>query len=120
MAYDPSLYNPYGKTNVYQTQQAMPMMRPVNGIVYINDLEGAKGYQMPPNSVSPPLMLKSDSIFIIKETDGSGGATLSAYRFDEVPLSSLEKSNGDYVTKADFEAFTAQIMEAINGQHAVE
>ena len=118
MAYDPNLYNPFGRQNTFQMQQSPAI--PVNGIVYVNDIDVAKGYQMPPNSVSPPLMLKSDNVFIVKETDGSGGATLTAYRFEETPLSSLEKPGEEYVTKADLEAFADQLMEAINGKHAVK
>lgn len=116
MAYNPNMYMPYQYTPTVPV--SMQQQQPVNGIVYVDGMEAVNGYQIPPNSVSPPLMLKSDNVFCIKETDGSGGATVSAYRFEEIPLSSLSAS-GDYVTKADFDAFAAKVMEAINGKHAV-
>ena len=110
MAYNPNIYNPYNATIPWSSQQ-------VNGIVYVKDLDAAKEYQMGPNSVSPPLMLQSDNIFIIKSTDGSGGGTLTAYKFEEIPLKDLSVPQSDYVTKADFEAFTNKMMEVINGKY---
>ena len=107
MAYDPRIYTPYFTSS---------NGRPVNGIVYIDSVNDARNYQMPIDSVSPPLMLKSDDVFIIKAVDGSGGATLKAYRFEETELPSDGALSNDYITKADLDAFAARIMEAIDGK----
>lgn len=107
MAYNPSIYLP--------TWQ-QPQQQPVNGVVYVT-VEEAKNYSLPPNSVSPPLMLKTDNVFFIKVTDASGGGTLNAYRFEEIPISSVAGSDTNYVTKQDFAAFETKVMEALNGKH---
>lgn len=117
MAYNPNIYNPYLSAASWPTMQAQGT--PVNGLVYIDTVDDARNYQMPPNSVSPPLMLKSDNVFIIKTVDGSGGAVLSAYRFEETQLPIATVPGNDYVTKADFDAFASRIMEAINGEYTV-
>ena len=115
MAYDPNIYNPYGNAmNI-----GMRIGTPVHGINYIDSIDEVKNYVMPPNSVSPPFMLKSDDVFIIKMVDGSGGATLHAYRFEEIDLPSDGALSNDYVTKADLDAFAARIMEAIDGKLTV-
>lgn len=113
MAYNPNIYSPYNSWNQFASP-AQPV-RQMNSVVYINDVNEAVEYQLPPNSISPLLMLKSKNVFLTKDSDG----TLNAFQFEEVPLSSLINSDSDYVTKADFEAFTEQIMEAINGKHSV-
>lgn len=122
MAYNPSLYNPYGTQQFQPTisypQQFQPTMQqqPVNGLVRIEGIEGAQMYQMPTNSVSPPLFLGNEAAFFIKTTDGGGAATLKKYSFKEEPL---EPVSNDYVTKADFNAFAQEIREAINGKPVV-
>lgn len=115
MAYNPNLYNPYQQAPMYVQQNQAP----INGLVYLDSIEDAKNYQMPPGSVSPPLIIKSDEIFIIKTTDGSGGGRLNAYKFEEIPLPTEGSPGSDYVTKKDLDAFMAQIMEAINGKQPI-
>lgn len=118
MAYDPSFYSPYYRSfpDAWKTNPMPTNTMSVNGIVYIDTIDDARNYQMPIDSVSPPLMLKSDNVFIIKTVDGSGGATLKAYRFEETELPSDGALGNDYVTKADLDAFAARIMEAIDGK----
>lgn len=106
MAYNANLYNPY----------SFPQ-QPVNGLVSITSEEGAKLYQLPPNSVSPPLFLESENTFFIKRTDGGGAATISKYTFDEAPME--QEGNSNYVTKDYLDKRIDEIMEAINGKHTV-
>ena len=105
MAVNQQLYNPYNP---------FMMHVPVNGLVKIDGIEGAQMYQLPPDSVSPPLFLADENAFIIKTTDGGGAATIRKYVFEEEPLPS---DDGDYVTKQYFDGWVSKIMEAINGQH---
>ena len=74
-------------------------------------------YQLPPNSVSPPLFLGSENAFFIKTTDGGGAATIKKYSFEEV----VEPVANDpvYVTKEYFDQQISNIMEAINGKRPV-
>lgn len=75
-------------------------------------------YPLPPNSVSPPLMLKNEAAFIIKTTDGGGAAT---YQKGSFKLENLQINQPtDTITRADFEDFKREMMEVINGKPAVQ
>ena len=126
MAYNPSIYNPYGSQQFQPTTGMMPNtyaptyqpQPPVNGLVKIDGIEGAQMYQIPPNSVSPPLFLANENAFFIKTTDGGGAATLKKYTFAEEPLQANNDS-GQYVTREYFDQQMNSIMEAINGKRTV-
>lgn len=107
MAYNPSLYNPYG----------LQPAQPVNGLIRVESIEGAQMYQLPPNSVSPPLFLGSENAFFIKTTDGGGAATLKKYTFEEEAITN--NVSGEFVTREYFDQQINNIMEAINGKRAV-
>ena len=112
MAYNSSLYNPYG----LQTPQAYtPTQQPINGITFIN-VDDLDSYWMPAGSVSQPLFVDGNH-FIVKTFDKNGGSAMEAYETKKIPLSSLLKLEDVNVTKADLEAFKAEIMEAINGRN---
>lgn len=115
MAYNLNLYNPYGPPPLQPSSSL-----PINGLVRIEGIEGAQMYPMPPNSVSPPLMLGSDNIFIIKTTDGGGAATLKAYKFEEIPVPSPgQVDESKFVTREYFDTWASQLLEAINDKHTV-
>lgn len=50
--------------------------QPVHGFVYVTGLDGAKAYQMPPNS-EMPLFDSTGDIMYIKTTDGAGFPTIT-------------------------------------------
>ena len=114
MAYNASLYNPYG---VQQFQPMLASVQPVNELTSVKSSEGAMMYPLPPNSVSKPLFLEDENAFFIKTTDGGGAATLKKYTFEEAVIE--PESNSDYVTKEYLDSRISQIMEAINGKHIV-
>lgn len=113
MAYDPMTYNPYAHIDGSGYASSS-----VNGIRYIESIDEARkiASQQPPNSLSTPMFLRSDDVFFIGSTDEYRVPTLTMYRYHEEEIPGAKKQESDYVTKADFDAFTARIMEAINGQ----
>lgn len=124
MAYNPNLYSPYGSQQYQPTisypqqyQPATQQVQPVNGLIQVNGIEGAQMYQLPPNSVSPPLMWKDEPYFTVKQTDGGGAATYRTFKFQEVNLN--PQQSDDIVTKEDFDKFKQEVMEAINGKSVV-
>ena len=129
MAYNPSLYNPYGSQQFQPTisypQQYQPTMQPmqqqqqpINGLTFI-DIDNIDSYQMPAGSVSQPLFVDAEH-FVIKTFDLNGGSSTEAYKATKIPLSSLlGPGNDNNVTRADLEAFKDEIMEAINGKHSI-
>lgn len=122
MAYNPSLYNPYGQQQFQQNmnwsyQPTHTAMQPVNGLIKVTGIEGAQMYQLPPGSVSPPLFLESENAFFVKTTDDGGAATIKKYTFEEAPL--VDNGSQEFVTREYFDQQINNIMEAINGQHAI-
>ena len=105
MAYNPTLYNPYG----LQPQQ------PVDTMVWISSTEEGWTYPVAPGSVSPPLWLTGENAFLRKQVDEHGSASLKRFLFNEVPLEEKEDSEL-YVTKEYFDSQLAEIKEAINGE----
>jgi hypothetical protein len=86
--------NPYLLTQpgTYPAQQymsAVQQMQPQqsqsqnNGIIWVQGQEGAKGYQLPPNS-NVILMDSGGSYFYIKTTDASGMPQMRMFSFTEV------------------------------------
>ena len=55
MAYNANLYNPYYSAYSYPQSAYQPQSfaQPVNGLVSVTGIEGAKAYQLPPNSAMP-------------------------------------------------------------------
>lgn len=127
MAYDPSLYNPYGSQQFQPTvsypQQFQPTMRfqqPINGLIKVTGIEGAQMYQLPPGSVSPPLFLEDENAFFVKTTDDGGAATIKKYTFEEAPIADTGSNPDEFVTREYFDQQIQNIMEAINGKHTVQ
>ena len=126
MAYNPSLYNPYGSQQFQPTisypQQYQPTIQPqhpVNGLIKVTGIEGAQMYQLPPGSVSPPLFLEDENAFFVKTTDDGGAATIKKYTFEEAPIANVDDNPNGFVTREYFDRQMQNIMEAINGKHTV-
>lgn len=72
--YQPQGYMTAG-TSPMLMQQQQPQQQPIHGFVYVTGLEGAKAYQMPPNS-EMPLFDSGGDVMYIKTTDGAGFPTI--------------------------------------------
>ncbi len=113
MPYNPNMYNLGGQQYFPQPSAGFAMgQQPVNGLVAIDGIEGARMYQLPPNSVSPPLFLRNENAFFVKSTDGGGAPSLRRFTFSE---DVIEPNNaGMFVTRDYFDKQMKMIMEAIN------
>lgn len=112
MAYNPSIYNPYGQPQPYSWSQptwAAPQpsaTQPVNGLVKVTGLDGAKAYQMPPNS-SMPLFDENEDVMYVKTTDGAGFPTVRAFSFK--PMEQEQQKAVDYVSREDFDELVKRV-----------
>ncbi len=115
-------YQPW--STPYQVQPYQPSMpvsyqqqTPVHGFVYVNGIEGAKAYQMPPNSEMPLFDSTNDGVMFIKQTDGAGYPSITVVdckrRGDEatgtVTRDDLDKMYSDLAAQIE------QLKEEVNG-----
>lgn len=78
-------------------------------LIRVNGLKEAKAYRIfRPNS-TVALFDADEDIFYVKSTDESGFSSIRIFRFEEVTEMPTE-SAGEYVTKAEFEAFREEML----------
>lgn len=80
--YSQFLYNPYNSNTLNPAQAGNPY-QPVTKqeIIRVNGENGAKAYQMPPNS-SALLLDETQPLIWLKQTDGAGYPTVTAYKIE--------------------------------------
>lgn len=127
--YMPGMNNPYMPNgymnNAFQAQQTNPMMtqpqmpqigaqQPVNGLTRVTGMEGAKAYQMPPNSVAA-LFDDSYDIMYVKSTDGAGFPTIRVFDFfehkEEAPVQQQPVNVENFATKQELETLENEIKQ---------
>ena len=99
--------NPYGYNNFYQQPKT-------NQYAFVNGIEGAKAYQVPPSQMM--MLLDNDNPIIYKKiTDSYGKAYIEYYKMvptSEDELRGINKQcQPEYVLKADFDALVERINE---------
>lgn len=122
--FTPNPYN-YSNTNGYNynnsllngqtmTQPSLP-----NTYAYVNGLEGAKAYLVPPNT-TVMLMDSDNPIFYLKSANQQGQATIRQFRFEEVLEQSQNKQVAQsvdlsgYVKREEFEEIKTKLEDVIN------
>lgn len=101
---------------MYQYQNPYQFKPMNNGIIWVNGIEGAKAYQLAPNSNAILMDSENDNIFYIKVSDNIGMSSLRTFRFDEIhdfEKSSVQTLNADdYVTREEFNKLLKDLGEA--------
>lgn len=98
-----------------QPRQIAPMQN-VNWI-QVSGIEGARNQIVQPGQTEW-MMDNNSPMFYVKSVDGMGSATLKAFTFKEIPVSSLTAPrmapaapSGDYVTREEFNALLVKLGE---------
>lgn len=89
---------------------------PIQELIRVTGIEGAKAYQMPPNSVVPLFDADNDIMFI-KTTDGAGFPKIRAFSFTEIK--DTQEQPTEYVSRSEFEALVAEVKEFMNGKQPI-
>ena len=96
--------NPY----MDRLAQMQPPPQPRDGLIRVTGMDGARAYQMPPNS-AVALFDGGQDVFYVKTTDGAGFPTIRAYSFQ--PMEQAQAmGTSDYVTRAEFEQLKEMIV----------
>ena len=81
-----------------------------NGIVWVQGIEGAKAYQLMPNSNAILLDSENEGIFYIKTSDNVGMCNLRLFKYEEInntPAPQIDTSQ--FVTRAELEDIIASL-----------
>lgn len=90
--YDPNFYG-------FRQQQ--------QGLIRVNGIDGARAYQMAPNSMAA-LFDNNDDILYIKTTDGAGFPTVRRFRFTEIIDA---PATGNFVSREEMEQYVKQLIQ---------
>lgn len=83
----------------------------------VTGIDGAKAYQMTPNS-TVALFDNNEDIMYIKTTDGAGFPTIRTFSFNEVIHNTQQQvSNNDYVTRDEFNKLKEELL---NGKQFIQ
>ena len=95
--------------NPYMDRLAqMQPPQPRDGLIRVTGMEGARAYQMPPNS-AVALFDGGQDVFYVKTTDGSGFPPIRAYSFQPMEQAQAMGSS-EYVTRAEFDQLKEMIV----------
>ena len=138
MPYQPTWTNPYLTQNPYQqmmqsqgvqgqqmAQYQQPYgQQPYNGITKVNGPQSAMQINLPPNSISNPLIDScfdgKKGVFYIVSTDGTGSKSIEAFDFSPHIEQQVQVDNSQYVSRQEFNELAARvgiILGALNGIH---
>lgn len=99
------MYNNFYPNNQYQSPYAVRSNN--NGITWVQGIEGAKAFQLMPNSNTLLMDSENDGIFYIKTSDNVGMCSLRTFKFEELQtLCKKPENNVDlaqYVTKDELD-----------------
>lgn len=106
--------NPYYNQPM-NNQQIFPQEQTQN-LIRVNGMDGAKTYQMTPNS-TVALFDSNEDIMYIKTTDGAGFPSIRTFNFVEITQNEKSTTNQDYISRQEFEEFKKELMS--NGKQSI-
>lgn len=84
---------------------------PVNNIIMVNGVDEARNLNLIANS-RIIAMDENEPYFYMVTVDAVGLRKVTAYKYEEIRLQQL--ADGEYVSKADFDALQARLEELMN------
>ena len=88
---------------------------PNQGIIWVNGMEGAKGFQMIPGTNAILMDSENDGMMYIKSVDGIGMGNIRVFKYEEV-----KEQKPDYITRAEFDELLKAIREGNNGKSTIQ
>lgn len=107
---------PYYNQPQIMNNQSMMTQEPIQNLIRVNGIEGAKAYQMPANS-TVALFDANNDILYVKSTDGAGFPFIRTFAFTEVKEVENETTKVDYISREEFENFKKELMN--NGKQFI-
>ena len=101
--------------------QQRPYYPQANGINWVQGIEGAKAFQLPPNANAQLLDSENDGIFYIKISDNVGMCTLRTFRYEEITEQAKPTLTdlSEYVKKSELEELIKSMLGGTKNEQAV-
>lgn len=109
-----TLNSPMNPSNPYMNNYNAMQNQVGNNLIRVTGIEGAKAYQMQPNS-TVALFDISEDIMYIKSTDGAGFPTIRTFGF--APIEQPTNQGNDFISRAEFEQFKQEVLD--NGKQLI-
>lgn len=100
-------------TNPYPQYQHYPYTN--NNINWVQGIEGAKAYQLQPNSNVILMDSENDKTFYIKVSDNVGMCNLRIFKYEEITNTSTTVNPEEYVRKADLKNEVENLINSMLG-----
>ena len=103
-----------------QVPQTYPQIRQNNGINWVQGIEGAKAYQLMPNSNAVLMDSENDGVFYIKISDNVGICNLRTFKYEEITdfgVKNLESN--DYVKKSELQELVTAIIGGLKDEQPI-
>ena len=108
--------NPYmSQRNLYFPQQ------PNNGITWVQGIEGAKAWQLNPNSNAVLMDSENEGRFYIKISDNVGMCNLRVFKYEEITNSATKPQVdlSEYVKKSELETLINSMLGGTKNEQSV-
>lgn len=109
-----TLNSPMNTSNPYMNTYNAVQNQTVNNLIRVTGMDGAKAYQMQPNS-TVALFDSNEDIMYIKSTDGAGFPTIRTFGFS--PIEQPTNQGNDFISRAEFEQFKQEVLD--NGKQLI-
>ena len=96
--------SPFNNPNIIGNQNN----EPISNLIRVTGIEGAKAYQMQPNS-TVALFDSNEDIMYIKSTDGAGFPTIRTFGF--ASIEEPKASSNDFISREEFEQFKKEVLD---------
>ena len=86
-----------------------------NGITWVQGVEGAKAFQLQPNSNTILMDSENDGIFYIKISDNVGMCTLRTFKYQEINNTPTSLNPSEYVRKEELKSEVETLVNSMLG-----
>ena len=90
-----------------------------NGINWVQGVEGAKAYQLTPNSNVQLMDSENDGIFYIKTSDNIGMCNLRTFKYEEIVEKSTKPDMSEYVKKSELQDLLNSMLGGTSDEQSI-
>lgn len=105
--------------NLYNTNPYAYAMPQHNSITWVQGVEGAKAWQLSPNSTVLLMDSENDGIFYIKSSDNVGMCGLRTFKYEEITQKPSSVDLSDYVKKSELESLINSMLGGATNESTV-